>query len=141
MPRPRDSKVRAVRATHLKFLGVTPNTLKLYKHAVHEFFTWRLEQRKSKCKTFKAFDEQLSQYINGLYLKGDPMYKAANALSGFKRLMPQCRKSLEVSSLYYSNWAKSVPRRRALPLKADWVRVFGSFAQVHGQPELGVLVV
>lgn len=93
------------------------------------------------CRSYRAFDAQLSQYINGLYLRGDPMYKAANVLSGFKRLMPQCRRSLEISALYYNNWAKTTPRKRALPLKPEWVKAFGVYAAVVKQPLLGLLAV
>ena len=69
------------------------------------------------------------------------MYKAANTLSGFKRLLPQCRRYLEVSGLFYKNWARATPRTRALPLKGERVKAFCSFASASKRPNVGILVV
>ena len=60
MQRPRSPRLRVVQATHLRFLGVTPNTTKLYKSAVHEFFIWREKQGMFCCRSFTVLDRQLS---------------------------------------------------------------------------------
>ena len=124
MLRPKVSRTRQFQATHLRYLGVSPVTLKLYRHAMHEFFVWRKSVGLAKYRSYGCLDEQLSEYINSLFVRGDPMYKAANALCGFKRLLPQCRKKLELSSAYYKNWSKTAPRKQALPLKEEWVLAF-----------------
>lgn len=72
---------------------------------------------------------------------GNPMYKAANVLSGFKRLFPKYRKALEMSSLYFQNWSKTVPRKRALPLKPDWVKIFATYAYTQGHLRMGLMFV
>ena len=59
------------------------------------------------------------------------MYKAANALCGFKRLLPGCKHFLEVSNQYYKNRSRTVPRKRALPLKAEWLRAFAVYAHTQ----------
>lgn len=141
MPRPRKVKTRAVLATHLKFLGVTTATLKLYRSAVQEFFKWRRQQGLPRCISFLELDGQLAEFINALYVSGDPLYKAANVLSGMKRLLPQARKLLEISGLYYKSWVRVTPRKRALPIKAEWVKAFGSYALAQKRPLFGLLAV
>ena len=106
MPRPRKGVSRSLQATHLKYLGVTAVTTKLYLHAVHEFFKWRRTDGHLFCARHGKLDQQLAEYINYLHARGDPMYKAANALSGMKKFMPQTRRCLEVSAAYYGNWSK-----------------------------------
>lgn len=141
MPRPRKSRCREVQATHLKFLGVTPVTLSLYKKTLHEFFQWRRRRGLGCIVSYEVLDAQVSDYINDLHVRGDPMYKAANVLSGFKRLHPQCKRFLEVSGLYFKNWVRTTPRTRALPLKGEWVKAFFAFASASKRPWLGLLVV
>ena len=60
MPRPRKTLNRVVQATHLKFLGVTPVTLSLYKKALHEFFQWRKRHCLGVLSSFAVLDAQLS---------------------------------------------------------------------------------
>ena len=76
-------------------------TTKLYLHAVHEFFQWRRGAGGAFCRLHVGLDIQLAEYINFLYVSGNPMYNAANALSGFKRSLPKYREALEMSSLYF----------------------------------------
>ena len=141
MPRPRNPRLRYVQATHLKFLGVTSSTTKLYKSAMHEFCIWRKKQGMFRCSSYAVLDRQLGEFFNYLYQAGMLVYKAASALSGLKRLLPQCRRSMDASSLYFKNWVKSVPKTRALPLKADWVRAFVAFSHVQQEPLMGLLLV
>ena len=140
MPRKRKLFVRNVQATHLKFVGVTAATHKLYNSAISEFMMWRRRNSLPRCSTFEEVDLQLAEYINSLYVKGDPMYKAANALSGLRRAIPQARRRLEVSGQYYKNWVRVTVRTRAIPLKSEWVRAFATHAFLKGEPDLAILL-
>ena len=67
------------------------------------------------------------------------MYWAANALRGFKRLYPACRRHVDLAALYYRNWARTLVRARACPLWPDLVRGMVAAALLDKRPRLGVL--
>ena len=140
MPRKRKVVLRSVQATHLRFLGISPHTLLLYRRAVHEFFVWRRRTRQRACRDYADLDLQLAAYVNELYAQGDPMDRAANVLSGIKRFIPRARRCLDIASLFYSNWAKITPRKRALPLKAEWAQAFSSYVFAQGHPTMSLLI-
>ena len=91
--------------------------------------------------SYDVLDAQLSEYINDSDVRGDPMYKAANTLSGFKRLLPPCKGCLRVSGLYFKSWVRTTPHTRALPLKGEWVKAFCSFVSASKRPQVGLFVV
>ena len=124
MPRQRARHARSVLSTHLKLVGIRSSTISLYRRALLEFLAWRKSVGLTKCRDYAELDLQLADYISHLYSKGDPLYRAANALSGMKKFMPQTRRSLEVSAAYYGNWSKITKRVRALPLAPHWAKAF-----------------
>lgn len=69
------------------------------------------------------------------------MYKAGTALSGVRRCLPRCKRALDVPGQSHSNFPKAEPRVRSFPLKAEWARAFGMYAQVFGKLRLELLVV
>lgn len=127
-------------STHLKLVGIRSSTIRLYRRALIEFLSWRKSSGYTGCRNYADLDLQLADYIAFLYAKGDPLYRAANALSGLKKFVPQTRRSLEVSAAYYSNWCKVTKRARALPLAPQWAKAFVSYAYLTRQPEMGLLV-
>ena len=68
------------------------------------------------------------------------MYKAANALSGLKRLLPQTRRHLDISGSYFRNWSRVAERVRALPLTPKIARAFVAYACGRGLPQFGAAV-
>lgn len=54
-------------------LGVSANTTKLYKSAVHECYIRRMKQGMFRCSSYTVLDRQLSEYFNHLYIAGMPM--------------------------------------------------------------------
>jgi integrase len=66
------------------------------------------------------------------------MYMAADALSGFKRLYPSCKRHLDTSNLYYKNWTRSIIRVRALPLSPVLCKGIVSVAICKQKPRLAV---
>ena len=139
MPRARADKKRLVKASHIKFAAITITSLLKYRKAVRAFLQWRADQGHAMPVTLTALDILFSEYSNALYVGDEPMYKAADALSGLKRYYPQCRKHLDVSHAFYSYWAKSVPRRRAFPLPPSWVQGMAAVAFREDKPVIGLL--
>ena len=127
-----------VRITHLKYAAIQNATLLRYKHAVRAFFAYLKLHRIAISSMFSFLDFQLSEYFNFLYLADRPMHWAADALSGFKRLLPSCKKHLDVSSSYIRYWGKSVPRQRALPLSPELCKGVAAVAIARHKPRLGL---
>ena len=88
MPRPCKEKNRLVQATHLKYAGVRPTTIKLHLKALEEFISWRRAKCRSPLASLLQLDAEVADCINYLYVNGDPMYRAANLLAGFQRVVP-----------------------------------------------------
>ena len=127
-----------VRITHLKYAAIQNATLLRYKHAVREFFTYLRLHRVPIPATFSILEFQLSEYFNFLYLADRPMHWAADALSGFKRLLPSSKRHLDISSSYIRFWGKSVPRQRALPLTPELCKGIAAVAIARQKPRLGL---
>ena len=68
------------------------------------------------------------------------MHYAADALSGFKRLLPACKRHLDVSGLYYKNWVKSICRERAWPIPPDLVQGMAAAALVQQKARLAISI-
>ena len=122
MPARRVRMRRQVQIAHLKYPAITHTTLRRYKLSVKSFFAWARSSKLRLPHSFLELDGQLSEYFNFLFLDDRPMHWAADSLSGFKRLLPSCKRHLNISNLYYKNWTKCLMRERAIPLSANLVQ-------------------
>ena len=116
MPRPRLAARRKVKVAHLKYAAITTTTVLKYRRAIRFFFLWPRRSGLAFPTSHAQLDAQLAEFLNFLYQDDYPMYWGANALSGFKRLYPACRRHLDLSALYYRNWTRTIVRARAFPL-------------------------
>lgn len=140
MPRAHATRVRKMVATHLQFLGLRSSTIALYRRALSKLFKVMHDNSYACCRDFVAPDMQLCACVNWLHANGETLYKAANALSGMKKLVPKTRRHLDRSCAYYKNLVTVTKSTRAVPLPADWAKASLTFAVFNKQPVLGVFV-
>ena len=129
---------RQVQIAHLKYAAITHSTLRRYKLSVKRFFAWARSSKLRLPHSFLELGGQLSEFFNFLFLDDCPMHWAADALSGFKRLLPSCKRHLNISNLYLKNWTKCLTRERAIPLSASLVQGMAAAAFTKQKPRLAV---
>jgi hypothetical protein len=124
------------RKPHLKFVSISPATTRRYKIAVHRCFAWRKSAGHPSIKNLSQLDQLGGEYLNFLWQDDSPLYWAGDFLSGLKRLYPVCKKHLDTTKLYYNNWVKVTPRKRAFPFTLELIRGVAAMALIDDQPRL-----
>jgi hypothetical protein len=67
-------------------------------------------------------DTVVSEYINVLWMEGEPYGYAGHLLSGLSRFIPVLRKNLPTARQYYGNWNAGILRRQARPFTVRIIR-------------------
>ena len=129
---------RQVQIAHLKYAAITHATLRRYRLSVKKFFAWPRSSKLRLPHSFAELGVQLSEYFNFLFLDDCPMHWAADSLSGFRRLLPSCKRHLNTCGLYYKNWTKCLMRERAIPLSAELVQGMAAAVVTKQKPRLAV---
>ena len=106
---------------HLKYVGITNQTLERYRQAIWRFFIFLHEFMHPLPTSLADLDNLAGEYINHLYQDDYGVHFANDLISGLKRLYPKCRKSLETASAWARNWTKSLSRTRATPISRELV--------------------
>lgn len=91
-------------------------TLDIYQREVSQFLAYLDACSIEYPQTLVQLDHQLAEYINVLYQEGESLSRAGWVLSGIKRLYPRCRKELQTSQQWYSNWTRDHAPQRATPI-------------------------
>ncbi len=101
---------------HLRWKGVKPRTLKAYCKALHHFFLHLKLKRTRLPRSISSLDQLLADYINHMYLEGEPIGYAGHLLSAIKRFYPPCRNFLHKSRQWHNNWQREYVPVRAKPM-------------------------
>ena len=109
---------------HLRDMGIATGTLRIYKREVSQFLNYLDACSISYPSTYHELDLLLADYINTLFQEGEPISRAGWVLSGMKRLFPRCRKELQTSQQWYTNWTRSHVPQRATPITWNIVQGF-----------------
>eukprot|EP00971_Amphidinium_carterae_P071760 1419354-Amphidinium_carterae.1 len=104
---------------HLREVGVSERTRKVYVLAVRRFFQYLSAERLPLPSTFDQLDEFMAEFVNSLYQDDYPLAQAGHTLSGIQRFFPPCRRRLPTAWQFYNNWQRSRIPRRAVPLPRD----------------------
>ena len=128
------------REYHLKFLGITAKTRRIYSKAVAAFLQFLKSYFGHFPETFELLDEQLAEYVNHLYQEGDHISLAGWTISGLKRFYPRCRHHLCTAHLFYRNWQRVHLPQRTTPMTWLGVRAMASAAVQVGRLDLAILV-
>ena len=130
----------APRRGTLREVGVAKTTLRRYKIRVNSFFLF-LELRGYRLpRAMEELDTRASEFVDHLWLEGEPEGWATDFASGLKRLVPRARKGLVVTTFYLNNWRRTVTRRRALPFTALVIKGLAGFAFAEGRWGLGAML-
>ena len=101
---------------HLRELGIASRTLRIYKREVSLFLSYLDACSIPYPASYHTLDLVLAEYINSLFQEGEPLSRAGWVLSGMKRLFPRCRKELQTSQQWFTNWTRSRVPQRATPI-------------------------
>ena len=91
----------------------------------------------------EELDHELAEFINHLWQDDMPEGAAADALSGFSRLLPHARNKLPISKAYFRNWRETVVtvvRTRALPLSGLMIKGMAGIAYLARRPEIAAIL-
>ena len=109
---------------HLRDLGIAGRTIRIYQREVSLFLDHLDACGIDLPRTFYDLDSHLAEYINLLYQEGESISRAGWVLSGLKRLYPRCRKELQTSQQWYTNWTREHTPQRATPITWNTVQGF-----------------
>jgi integrase len=140
MPRVSRNTAGKVTKVHIKFVSMAPKTIIKYRIAVRRFLWWRKSAGFPYPDELSAFDHQVGEFINHLYLDDSPLGWATDCISGLKRLFPRCRRHLDTASLYHSNWVKATKRVKALPLTPELVRGMAAVSMSRGNASFALTI-
>ena len=101
---------------HLKYKGISSSTRSAYAKQVNGFFLHIRLNGLQLPRSMERLDELISEYINHMWLEGEPQGYAGHLLSGLARFMPVTKGKLHTSWQYFNNWRTLVHSVQASPL-------------------------
>lgn len=131
------SSIPMPRATHLKYVGIRPRTLRLYRFEALQFFSYLATLGLGLPSTFARLDDLLAEYINFLLQEGESISRVGWVLSGFCRFYPRVRKELAVSQQWYNNWTRAHVPERAPPITWKILRAGVALCEKENWSHLG----
>jgi integrase len=138
---PRREKVKAARSgQHLRYVGLSPRTLLLYRRAVSSFFAYLGLHRLPLPTSYSELDHTLADYVNHLWLDDLPLGEAGLVLSAFHRFVPEARGKLPTAWQFFTNWQRTHTPSRATPFPPIVVRALAFAAYEVQRCDLGVLL-
>lgn len=105
--------------TTLQFLGLQPRSLRCYKKALRNFFTWLDEEEIPLPSKFRELDLLVAQFLEHLWMDDAHLTYAGHTLSAFRRFYPQLRFRLPTAKQYFANWKSSHVCKQAVPMPAE----------------------
>lgn len=114
--------------TTLQFLGLKPRSLRCYKRALHNFFTWLEEEEIPLPSKYRVLDLLVAQYLEHLWLDDAHLTYAGHTLSAFRRFYPQLRFRLPTAKQYFANWKSAHVCKQAVPMPAEVVMAIAGLA-------------
>ena len=96
-------KATCVHKTHLKYVGISPRTVKRYSTAVLHYFAYLVMFNLTYPESPEELDQSLSEYINMLWQEDEPLGYAQDLVHGFVRFLPRVRRNLAISRQYLNS--------------------------------------
>jgi len=123
----------------LRNLLISTRTANRYDAALTRFRQWLTANRLDPL-TFADLDECLCDFVEELWLEGEPKGYAADALSGLQHQSPRLKGELRAAWRLYGAWCKVEVPTRAAPMSARVVRGLAGVCFAKGDFVFGVLV-
>ena len=114
--RPRAIRKAAVKGGHLKYVGLSPATLTRYRKCILMLYLYLDVCMLELPGSMQLLDFYLSEFINQLWLEGEPHGYAGATIAAVARFIPRSRFHVSISRQYVKNWERTLTRQRALPL-------------------------
>jgi len=131
---------KLVQSLGLKYKGISSNTRKRYERQISIFFT-HLERHAIPIPfNFRELDEVMADYIDNMFMNGEPIGYAGDLISGISRFTPAARLRIPITRLWFRNWQREVVRVRALPIPARVVKGFAGMALALKRLDLAALL-
>ena len=103
-------------------MGIKLETRRRYRLQLWFFFRWMRRWDWPFPSNAGEMDVAISEFVNSMWLNGDPYGYACDVVSGMGRFLPQCRKKLVVSRQYLRNWSSTLHRKRAFPISSSFLQ-------------------
>jgi hypothetical protein len=124
----------------LKYRGIVPKTRQRYERAISTFFNHLSSSSLSLAGSWSDLDGQVSNYIDHMFLEGEPVGYAGDLLSGLSRFVPGSRLRMPTARLWFRNWQREIVRKRALPIPCVVVKGMAGMALALNRRDLAVLL-
>ena len=112
----------------LRFIGLKPQTLRSYRSALAHFFQWLDDENRPLPSRSHQLDEDLSEYLEHLWLDDVNITYAGHTLSAFRRFYPRIRYKLPQAKQFFSNWKSVHVPRQAVPMPPEVALALGGLA-------------
>ena len=129
-----------VRTGGLKYRGISCRTRKRYEQQLRRFFEHLTRHEIPIPSSFRQLDETLANYIDHMFLEGEPVGYAGDAISAISRFYPNARVRIPVTRLWFRNWQREVVRVRALPIPSAVCQGMAGIALAMGRSDLAALL-
>ena len=107
---------RASPKAHIKFAGLAAATKKRCRQSILRCFVYLDLYNIPWPNSPAQLDVTVSEYVNRQYQDEASFNQAQIVATALRRFYPACRRSLNLTTQYLTNWSKGLTRRRALPL-------------------------
>ena len=136
-PRPK-SVLSSLRG--LKYRGIKPQTRQRYEKRLLLFFEYVKLNQMPMPRTWRQLDEAVANFIDHMFLEGEPVGYAGDLLSGMSRFVPGARLRMPTARLWFRNWTREIVRKRALPIPFRVVKGLVGVALAMKRLDMAVLV-
>ena len=124
----------------LKYRGIAPVTRQRYEKQLRQFFEYIRHMHIPFPKSWRDLDQRVAEYIDHMFLEGEPVGYAGDLLSGMSRFMPGARLRMPTARLWFRNWTREVVRKRALPIPVSVVKGLVGIALAMDRLDLAAIV-
>ena len=124
----------------LKYSGIKPVTRLRYERSISNFFYHLSSLDIDLAGSWSDLDKQVANYIDHLFLEGEPVGYAGDLLSGLSRFVPGSRLRMPTARLWFRNWQREIVRKRALPIPCFVVKGMAGMALAFNRRDLAVLL-
>ena len=104
---------KPVHAIGLKYRGIVPKTRQRYERSISTFFRHLSSCSMGLAGSWSDLDRQVADYIDHMFLEGEPVGYAGDLLSGLSRFVPGSRLRMPTARLWFRNWQVWVERQKA----------------------------
>ena len=131
---------REVQKLSLKYKGISPKTRHRYESQIKIFFSYLTRNDIVLPSLYRQLDTVLSDYIDHMFMEGEPIGYAGDLISGISRFCPGARLRIPTTRLWFRNWQREVVRVRALPIPAEVVKGLAGVALAMERFDLAALI-